>query len=283
MVFEVNFLFGLALVWLVFATVQDIRTREIANWLNFSLIIFALGFRLFYSMFKLNDLAFFYQGLIGFGIFFVLSELFYYGKMFAGGDNKLMKGLGAVLPWSLVFTDNLKIFFMFITIFLIVGAVYGFLVSVSFGFLNFKRLKKELKKQFNLRRKFVYTFVGLAFLFLGLSFVNSVFLPFSIFVFIIPYFYLYVKSIDEACMVRSVSPKVLTEGDWLYEDVKVGKKTVKATWDGLTKNDLKLLSRKKNVLVRYGIQFAPVFLISFVLLWVEYTFGVLGFLKYFWM
>ena len=62
--FEVIFLGILALVWIVFATIQDIKSREIANWLNFSLIIFALGFRFFYSLFELNDFNFLYQGLL---------------------------------------------------------------------------------------------------------------------------------------------------------------------------------------------------------------------------
>ena len=42
----------LALVWILFATIQDLRSREVANWLNFSLIIFALGLRFFYGLFS---------------------------------------------------------------------------------------------------------------------------------------------------------------------------------------------------------------------------------------
>ena len=146
--FEVIFLFVLALVWIVFATVQDIRKSEIANWLNFSLIIFALGFRLFYSLFSDMGFNFLYQGLIGFGIFFVLGNLLYYGKMFAGGDAKLMIALGAVLPFSIIFNENLKIFALFFVLFLLVGAVYSIGASVYLSFRNFKKFKKEFSKQF---------------------------------------------------------------------------------------------------------------------------------------
>jgi len=279
--FEVNFLFGLALIWIIFATIQDIRTREIANWLNFSLVLFALGFRFFYSLFEMPGMGFFYQGVIGFLIFWALSEMFYYGKMFAGGDAKLMMALGAVLPWSLNFIANVKIFFMFITLFLIVGAVYGLVVSMVFGFLNFSRLKKELKVQLKKNKRFVYSFLSLATVLLILSFFESAFFSFGIFIFIIPYFYLYVKSVDEACMVKKISPTKLTEGDWLYEDIKVGKKIIKANWDGVSLDDIKSLSRKKFILVRYGIQFAPVFLMSFVLLWFVWEFGIFGIGKFF--
>jgi Flp pilus assembly protein protease CpaA len=56
---EVLFLFILGLVWILFATIQDIKKREIADWLSFSLIIFAIGFRFFYSLFE-GNFSFFY-------------------------------------------------------------------------------------------------------------------------------------------------------------------------------------------------------------------------------
>lgn len=271
--FEVTFLFTLAVIWIIFATVQDLRSREIANWLNFSLVIFALGFRLFYSLFELNDFSFFYQGLIGYGIFFALGNLFYYTRMFAGGDAKLFIALGAILPISNLFMDNLRVFFVFLLLFLMVGAVYGFVMTFINGIRNFPRLRKEFIFQFSQRKRMVLWFSFVAFLFLIMSFFYIDFFYFGLFSFILPYFYLYVKSVDEACMVRKVKPVNLTIGDWLYEDVRVGNKIVPATWDGLTEAELNLLSKKKFVLVRYGIQFAPVFLISFILFWLAFVFG----------
>lgn len=269
---EVYILFGFALVWIIFATVEDLRTREIANWLNISLVLFALAFRFFYSLFELNNFSFFYQGLIGFGIFFVLGNLLYYAKMFAGGDANLMMALGAILPFSNNFVFNLKMFFLFFLIFLVVGALYGLIVTFILGARNFDRFKIEFSKQFRYRIKLTIflLFVSIAFLFL--SFFYFAFFYLGIFSFVMPYFYLVVKSVDEACMIKSVKTSKLTLGDWLYEDVKVGDKVVKATWDGLNEADLKLLSKKDKVLVRFGIQFAPVFLISFILYGLNYFF-----------
>ena len=275
---EIYVLFGLGLIWILFATIEDIRTREIANWLNFSLIIFALGFRFFYSLFEMDGFGFFYQGVIGFGIFFVLSNLFYYGKMFAGGDQKLMMALGAVLPFSLDFNYNLKLLGGFVFLFLIVGAVYGLAASLYFGIRNFDKFRKEFVKQIGKRRSFVTVFLALAFVFLILGFWQSALFSFGIFFFVIPYFYLYVKSVDEACMVRKVKTSKLTLGDWLYKNEKVGTKVVKATWDGLTEKDIKLLRKRGGeVYIRYGVQFAPVFLISFVLLGLIVKFNWFGF------
>ncbi len=270
--FEVIFLFVLGLIWILFAVVQDLKTREIANWLNFSLIIFALGFRFFYSLFEIGDFHFFYQGLIGFAIFWILSNLFYYGKMFAGGDSKLMAALGAILPFSTNFLVNVKTFGLFLLLFLIVGAIYGLLVTFYFGIVNFSKLKKEFKVQLKKNKKMVYLLLSLAVIFLiGGFFIGSLFYL-GLVMFFISYLYVYTKAVDEACMIKKIKTFKLTPGDWLYKDEKVGKKTIKATWDGLSEKEIKLLQKKKFVFVRYGIQFAPVFLISFILLWLVLKF-----------
>ena len=97
MIEKYYFLFGLAIVWIIFAVVQDLKKREVANWLNFSLIAFVLAYRAFYS--ALNDAWWFLGfGLIGFGAFFILANALYYGKVFAGGDAKMFMAIGAILP-----------------------------------------------------------------------------------------------------------------------------------------------------------------------------------------
>jgi len=266
---ELLFLYGLAFIWLIFAVISDIKCREIPNWLNFSLIIFALGFRLFYSLFYSENFSFFLQGIIGFLIFLVLANLFYYIKMFAGGDMKLMISLGAVLPIFPIFTQNLKIFFLFILLYLFVGAIYGLFLSFTISIINFEKFRNGFSSLFNINKRFILfcTFFAVIFLFLSFYIENLFFI--GIILFFFPYFYLFLKSVDDFCMVRRVSTKKITVGDWLYKDVKIGKKVIRATWDGLSEEDIKLLQKKSEVFLRYGIQFAPVFLISFILLWIS--------------
>jgi len=265
--YEVIFLIVLGLVWIVFASVQDCKSREVANWLNFSLIIFALGFRFFYSLFYQGEFSFFYQGLIGFGIFFVLGNLLYYCRMFAGGDAKLMIAMGAVLPFSESFFDNLNIFLWFLLLFFFVGAIYGLIWSLVLGGRNSKKLKKEFIKQFGENKKLIYLPMIFGLVLMVFGFVEPLFLYFGILFFLMPYLYLYAKSVDEVCMVKKVEVKDLTEGDWLYQDVKVGRKLIKKSWNGLDKEEVKLIQKyKKQVVIRQGIPFVPVFLISFVVL-----------------
>jgi Flp pilus assembly protein protease CpaA len=275
---EVIFLSVLALIWIIFAVVQDLKKREVANWLNFSLIIFALGFRFFYCLFSLNiDFTFLYQGLIGLGIFFVLGNAFYYGRMFAGGDAKLMIALGAILPFSTDFFINVRIFIWFFFIFLFVGALYSLIISLVLTLRNFKNFKKEFHKQLNKKRKFLYVFMVFGLVLMGLGFIEDVMFVLGILVFLLPYFYLYVKVVDECCMVKKIKTNRLTEGDWLYEDVKVGNKVIKKSWDGVSKKEIKFLKGKnKEVLIRQGIPFTPVFLFSFLILIFFYLSGLIN-------
>ncbi|MFH1151913.1 MAG: prepilin peptidase [Nanoarchaeota archaeon] len=265
--YGVIFLIVLGFVWIIFASVQDLKNKEVANWLNFSLIIFALGFRFFYSLFYRGGFSFFYQGLIGLGIFFVLGNLLYYGRMFAGGDAKLMIAMGAVLPFSESFFDNLNIFLWFLLFFFFVGAFYGLIWSLVLGAINFRSFKKEFDAQIIKNKKLIYFSMTLGLVLMLFGFAEFLAFYFGILAFILPYFYLYAKSVDEVCMVKKVGVGDLTEGDWLYRDVKAGRKLIKKSWGGLSKEDIKLIQRnKKWIVIRQGIPFVPVFLISFIML-----------------
>ncbi len=238
--YEVIFLFVLALFWIIFATVQDLKKREIANWLNFSLIIFALGFRFFYSLFSQGNFEFFYQGLIGLGIFFIIGNLFYYGKLFAGGDAKMMIALGTVLPFSENFSVNMNIFILFLFLFLIVAAIYSLIISLVLSFRNFGKFKKEFYKRWKL-----YAKPSLLVMILGIIIMILNFEIFGIIlgsmVFISPLLMIYAKAVDESCMVKKIKTTQLTEGDWLYRNLKIGKRLIKPSWGGLNKKDIILI------------------------------------------
>ena len=265
---EVIFLLALAFIWILFAVISDIKETEIPNWLNFSLIIFAIGFRFFYSLFDAGNFSFFYQGLIGVGIFFVIGNLLYYGRMFAGGDAKLMIALGAILPFSDNFFTNAEIFVSFLFLFFLTGAVYGIMASGYFTVRNFKSFRKEFGRRHRryIRVNLGIMILGLLVMILGLI-ISQLILYLGIIIFVMPALYVYSKTVEESCMKKKISPKFLREGDWLYKDVKIRGKTIRANWDGLAKQDIKLLQKSnKPVVIKKGIPFAPVFLIGFLLL-----------------
>lgn len=259
------FLILLGLIWIIFAVVQDLNKREIANWLNFSLVIFALAFRLFFSLFGNQGFDFFYQGVIGFGIFFIIGNLLYYGKVFAGGDAKLMIALGAIVPFSEVFIININSILTFFLFFLVAGAFYGVVLSVILGFKNKKEFVREFSEQFNKKKNYFYVSLAFSIVLLVFAFFESFLLYLAILMFISPYVYFSAKAIDEACMIKKIDTRKLAEGDWLYRDMRIGGRLIKAKWSGLSREEITFLrKKKKEILIRQGIPFSPVFLISYI-------------------
>lgn len=257
------FLIALAFVWLIFASLQDLKKNEIANWLSFSLVIIALLYKGIYSIVFSQPLFFLY-GLLGFFVFFILSNLLYYARFFAGGDAKLLIGLGAVLPYSTSFYSNINISLVFLFLIFLVGAAYTLIFSfflIRKGF--FSKLKENYRKYrgiFNIIFLFSLLLLVIGVLYSSLL----VFLAFLVFVF--PFLYMYTKSV-EGGMIKAVSSSELTEGDWLVSDIMVKGKTIKSSWEGLKKEDLILLRNyRKKIKIKHGIPFVPVFLISFLIL-----------------
>jgi Flp pilus assembly protein protease CpaA len=258
---EYYFLFALTFIYTLFATIQDLKSREVANWLNFSFIAFALAYRAFYSISTSNS-QFFLLGISGLGIFFVLAHLFYYSKAFAGGDAKLLMGYGIILPYSsyqdIIPTSLLFLFFLFL-----IGALYSMLFSIFIATKNKNKFEKEFKKRL---KKGKYLVILSTILFIAstlYAFINPLaFLPALLF--IIPLAYLYTKSLDK-CMIKLLPPNKLTEGDWLEENIKVGNKMIIKSVHGLSKEDIVLLKKYKiKTPIKEGIPFVPAFLITLI-------------------
>ncbi|MEM4259162.1 MAG: A24 family peptidase [Candidatus Pacearchaeota archaeon] len=276
------FLFGLALVWIIFAVVQDLRRREVSDWLNFSLVAFALAYRAFYSAHS-DDWMFLAYGVLGFALFYGLANLFYYSGVFAGGDAKLLMGIGAVLPYS-SFSDFAFIGLGFIVLLFVAGAVYSLAYSLFIVSLNYKKFVPEFKKNLGKKTNWVFALVfGLLFIILiyvvfGMDFVLLLIsILFAVFIFVL---FAYAKSL-EVCMIRLVSPSFLSEGDWLVSDIKIAKgKIVKKTVHGLSANDIISLRKYgKKVLIKEGIPFTPAFLITFLIMvffWEAWEYLILG-------
>lgn len=270
----IDFLIILAVIWLTFAVIQDLRKREIANWLNFSFIIFALIYRLFYSIFS-QDFQPIMFGLIGLGVFFLIANLFYYLRFFAGGDAKLLMALGVIIPFSNDFYTNSLIFFVFFIALLVGGAAYSLIYSFYIGLNNFDKLSKDFKKQFTKGSKYFYftLVISLFILVLGIFFREIIFSFIALFIFAFPLIYFYLKAVESSCMKVYLDVKDLTLGDWLAEKISVKGKTIAPYWEGLNEDQLALIQKhyKKKVLVKQGIPFSPSFLIAFlVLVYVKY-------------
>ena len=257
------FLILFALIWLVIASISDLKKREVANWLNFSLIVFAMAYRIFYSLLY-NDIWFFVSGLVGLGIFVCLAYMFYYARVFAGGDAKLLMGLGAILPLGFALPDFL-VLAIFIFLLLFISGIYGLFYSAFLALKNKKKFKKEFKNQFFINKNIFY--ISLAFALLSVFFIyfDIIFIAFPFLFLLFGLLYVYGKAVEESCMIVSVNCKNVTIGDWLYEKVRVNGKTIKPYWEGLSEEEVKLLRKyKRKVKIKQGIPLVPAFLIGFL-------------------
>jgi Flp pilus assembly protein protease CpaA len=263
---EYIFLFGLAFVWTVFAVVQDIRNREVSNWLNFSLIGFALAYRAFYSL-SIGNGEFFILGFLGFLIFMILGNALYYARAFAGGDAKLLMGYGVILPYggygSLLI---LPLVFLFVLFF--VGTIYSLIYSVFLVIRNYPGFRKEFGIRFSKGRKLLLLSfsIGLIMEVLNYKFgiwpSGLVFLFFAIF----PFLFFYLRALNKGMTVLK-SYSDLQEGDWLERDVKIGVKVIRKSVHGLSLGEIERLKRaKKKVLIMEGIPFTPAFLGALVIM-----------------
>lgn len=255
-----NFLFWLFLIGIIFASLQDLKRREVDNWLNLFLLMASFSF-IFFRSFLGGDFSLVFQ--LGFlvVIMFVVMNIFYYGRVFAGGDAKLLFAMTAFFIGTSFFVSliNVGIFLLFL---MFSGSFYGLIYSLVLYFRDFEKVNKKIKK--GLEILWVRCSIILGVVFFILSYFNWLFLVLAVLALVLPVLYVFAKGLEEVSMVRFVSGKDLREGDWLVDDVRVGRKTIKADWDGLSLEDIGLLNAKKKIKIKEGLPFVPAFLIAFL-------------------
>ncbi len=323
------FLCVVSLLWLVYASISDLRKKEVANWVSLSLMFIALIIRsivsvmlgqsiliilgmmvlflLFFYLFvkekpiwiqiagaiiliavgflsrsfnSLGSVNYLSTGFIAFGIFFIISILLYYAKVFGGADAKLLMALAfvfATTPSFLGFNYFLPVDFFgfslskssflvdFIINSLLISLVYGLVFSVIIATRNKKKFSikfKEINSKLKVF-KIMCLIIGIIFLVLGI-FQRVLIIP-AILILILPWFYAFIKSVEQGVLVSYKSWNQLQEGDWLVENTKIGNKILKPSADGLSKEEIFLIKKLgKKVLVRDGIAYVPVFLLSVI-------------------
>jgi len=276
-------LLSIAFVALVIGTITDIKTREVPDWVNFSLIFAGLGLRLIYSA-AMSDWRYLLHGIAGFGAFVALGYLMFYTGQWGGGDSKMMMGLGALM--GLKFELNpVPLLLVFLFNVLLVGAVYGIVYSLVLAAKNWKKFVRNFKDTLGSRQmvrlrkmKFAILIVLAAIVILLLKKINIDFLSICVlaalamFAYLSIYLIIFIKAVENAAMFKLIPPEKLTEGDWIAKDVVVdGKKIVGPKDLGIDREQIKQLialkkkGKVKKVKVKYGIPFVPSFLAAFVL------------------
>lgn len=280
------------LVFLVIASISDLKTREVPDWLNYGSIGVGIGFNLIFSL-VYADYSFIGRSLTGLGITFVLAYLLFYTGQWGGGDSKALMGIGALLglDWKFYKLDSMPFIFSFLINILIAGAAYGLLWTIFLAVKNRKKFEKEVKSILNKKNvkriKIVllaFALIALAASFFPLQF-NYKILIFGFAIIFYSTFYIWIltKAVERSCMQKYVLPSKLTEGDWIVNDIKIGGKRICGPKDlGIEKKQIEelvkyyKLGKIKKVLIKEGIPFVPSFLIGYA---VTLVFGnILGYL-----
>ena len=253
------FLFVFYFVGLFIAVCQDLKRREIDDWLNLLLGVGG-GVFLVYGILFGEDLRGVFVLLSLVVVVFCVQMFLYKGGVFAGGDAKL---LFAMTPIFFVgsFRYSMISLGVFLLLLSVVGAFYGLVYVSVLYVLNFNRVNFEMKKYVSKVYFKLGLCLGVVCMFGGLFSLLS--LLFGAWLILLVSLYVFVKGIENVVMVRRIDGKMLMEGDWLAESVEVDGRVI-GTGVGLSGKDV-LLLRGKRVLIKDGIPFAPVFAISFLL------------------
>ncbi len=284
-----SILLGMAFIAIVIGTLTDIKKREVPDWISYFLIFFSIGARILYSI-QLKDFSIILQGVYGLILFSSIAYAMYYAGQWGGGDAKLLMGLGAAIGFKAVYSidsqsisqmvNSSGIAFLMNTI--IFGAFYGLFYILIIFFSNkssvYKKFKGMTKDKSFIKYRNMALIIGFVYFIIFIFISRSVYynliagIVILSLILMFPYLWSFVKSVEDAVMYKELEPSNLVEGDWIAQEIIVGRKVIVSPKDlGISKeqiSELKELYKNKKVskiLVKEGIPFVPSFLIAFII------------------
>lgn len=270
------FLLAVAVVYIIAACITDIKKREVPNWLSFSLIAVAIAARGIAAILS-HQSSYFYCSLIAVAIFIVVANILYYGRIFGGGDAKLLIALSAVFATIPVFAKPSPISEPFLLSFTMNIFVFGFAYGILYSFFAAAKNKKAFSSEFGKMsekmkkaRIILWALASAVFvLYAVLFFLHSSsalpILVISAVFFLMPLLYSFVKAVENSSMIKLMKPDELAEGDFLVGIAKLKGKMIRPNVHGLSSSDIALLKKaNKKVLIKYGLPFVPIFLVALI-------------------
>jgi len=268
------FLIIIALISLILGSIHDIKTHEVPDWLNFSLLSTGLALRLIYSI-TFNQFTYFTYAILSLIAMILLGTLLYYTKQWGGGDAKLLMALGTIFATKPFFIKPQPIPFLITLIIniLIVGAIYGIIYSIVLVLKNRKKFIQEFKTVSNRENiKFIQKLILILSTIILILIITSkntetrfILGILTILIILYTYFWIAIKSLEKCCMEKTISISKAVEGDWLAQDIIKNKKLILSKNNpGLEKKDIEKLKRLRidYIKIKQGIAFVPSFLLG---------------------
>lgn len=266
----------LALLALIFASITDLKIKEVPNWISYSLLFSALMIRLIASI-TYNNYLYFLYAILGFSAMFIIGTFFYYTKQWGGGDTKLLMALGVTFASKPYFTPSSNIPFLAILLFniLIIGAFYGIIWSLVLITKNWERFKIRFRvkikdKKIKLVEKIIAAIITIniiAMFLLKDNFTRLALIILNGLLVVYLYLWIAVRSIESLSMYKDIPIEKLTEGDWIAKNIYKRKQLIYERNSGISKEDIQKIkdSNIKTITIKEGIPFVPPFLLGLIL------------------
>jgi Flp pilus assembly protein protease CpaA len=268
------------------ASIFDIKTREVPDWLNFSLAAFAIATALLLSITG-SDYHILANALVGLLAGIVIGLILFYTGQWGGGDTKLIAGLCTIIGMaSADFVQGLLLIGSFLVCTMLVGAIYGLGFSFVKAILNYEQFKPAIEQKLRSKQvlviRIILLLIGIGsfiFLLATKSVESGVVFGLAMSLFLFFYLWAFINVVEKTCMIQVAEVKNITEGDWIVGDVVKGKKIIlKPSKTGITLEQIAMLKRHrvKSVKVKAGIPFVPSFLVAYII-----TFALGNWIAYF--
>jgi Flp pilus assembly protein protease CpaA len=259
----------ITLTYLILTSITDLKTREVPDYLSYSLIFIIIAIELINSLITSNYQYFITAGIMEL-IFIPLAFIMYYTKQWGGGDTKLIIGISLAIAQPLTFltTSTLPIYLTFIINLLLAGSIYGLGFSIYLAIKHFKQFKEQLKNHKLGKIKYLVYAITLAIVtytfFVPDPTLKLLTIALALLIFTFPYLTIFIKAVEKSCMILEVPANKVTEGDWVLEDIHEAKYENKSL--GVTKEQLEVIKHlKRSFKVKVGIPFIPSFLLAYLL------------------
>ena len=266
----------LAFIVTIIAVISDIKTTEVPDYANYFLIFSALSIRILYSL-TTGDWSFTSAVIISFPVVFILALLMYKLKQWGGGDAKLLMSLSIALatyPSFLLEIFNPKLVFPFpITLFtniLIIGAVYSLTYAIFIavkGRKKFTRAFIEIIKNTKVMQIKILSIILLAVILLAIINIPKIIIMAAIISpMILFYVYIFIKTVEKTCLIKTMPVEKLMEGDLIIENIFYKNKLIHKKFQELTNKQLALIRKTniKEVKIKQGVVFTPAFLLALI-------------------
>ncbi len=280
MLYELS-LFIIALIGSAIGGWIDLKTTEIPDTVPLSMAGLGMLLHIANALFTGTWTSVYYAVLVG-AAFLIFGYVLYYAGQWGEADVLLLVAVGVVLPVEPEFFGG-TLFGPFPAVYFlntfVVGGIYSMIYSVILAIRNrqvFPLFLKELKGG---AKTFAALFLGffliwaLAFLVLAKFFAIGLppMLMLYNFLILLPAvgivfaFYKFAQAVDMVAFRKKISTRRLREGDVLAEDAAGFRSRL---YVGLEAGQIKKIQRaKKEVWIKEGVRYGPVFFLALVATW----------------